>query len=114
MIYPFLPVLARAVGVNLETMALIATARSTLGSADPVLGSLGDHIGRKHAMLIDLWLFVSGLFLVIFWPTYISLMLGFLLGAAVKIIFDPAMLAYLGDRVQYAKRGRAIALTELG
>jgi predicted MFS family arabinose efflux permease len=114
MIYPFLPVLARAVGVNLETMALIVTARSTLGLAGPVLGSLGDHIGRKRAMLIGLVLFVWGLFLVIFWPTFISLMLGFILGAAGKIIFDPAMQAYLGDRVLYAKRSRAIALTELG
>ena len=114
MIYPFLPVFARSVGVNLETMALVATARSTLGLAGPVLGSLGDQIGRKRAMLIGLVLFICGLFLVIFWPTYISLMLGFLLGAAGKIIFDPAMQAYLGDRVLYAKRGRAIALTELG
>jgi predicted MFS family arabinose efflux permease len=114
MIYPFLPVLARAVGVNLETMALIVTARSTLGFAGPVLGSLGDHLGRKRAMLIGLMLFMSGLFLVVFWPTYISLLLGFSLGAAGKIIFDPAMQAYLGDRVQYAQRGRAIALTELG
>jgi predicted MFS family arabinose efflux permease len=37
-----------------------------------------------------------------------------MLTAASKIVFDSSMQAYLGDRVPYARRGLAIALTEFG
>jgi predicted MFS family arabinose efflux permease len=41
-------------------------------------------------------------------------LLALLLGAVGKIIFDPAMQAYLGDSIEYGRRGRAIAITEFG
>ena len=31
-----------------------------------------------------------------------------------KYVFDPSMQAFLGDTVPYARRGKALALTELG
>jgi predicted MFS family arabinose efflux permease len=114
MIYPFLPVLARAVGVNLETMALAATARSTIGLAGPVLGSTADRIGHKTAMLVGLGFFVGSTLLVVAWPTYIALLVSFSLSAVGKIIYDSAMQAYLGERVVYEQRSRAIAITEFG
>jgi predicted MFS family arabinose efflux permease len=42
------------------------------------------------------------------------LFLAIVLGAAAKIVFDPAMQAYLGDSVPYQRRAQAIAITELG
>ncbi len=114
MVYPFLPVLARGLGVDLETMALAITARSALGMAAPFLGGTADAHGRKTAMLLGLVLFSLGLGLVGLWPTFGVFTAGLLLAMAGKIIFDPAMQAYLGDRIHYARRGLAIALTELG
>lgn len=114
LVYPFLPTFARALGVDLETIALAVTARSALGLAGPLLGSAGDHLGRKRSMLIGLGLFAAGMAIVIVSPTYAGLFLALLLSAAGKIVFDPAMQAYLGDRVHYAQRGTAIAATEFG
>jgi predicted MFS family arabinose efflux permease len=113
-VYPFIHTFARALGVEVEAIALAVTARYTLGLAGPVLGNLGDSIGRKHAMLLGLLLFTGGFSLVIFLPTYPSLFLALLLSAAGKIIFDPAMQAYLGDQVAYDRRSTAIAVTEIG
>lgn len=114
LIYPFLPVIARALGVDLQTIAFAITVRSSLGLAGPVLGSAGDRYGRKVAMLGSVALLVVGLLLVGLWPTFPSLVVSLLLVGVVKIIFDSTTQAYLGDRVPYARRGRAVAITELG
>jgi predicted MFS family arabinose efflux permease len=70
--------------------------------------------GRKFAMLVGLLLFTAGMVLVTLWPTYPALFAALLLASASKLIFDPSMQAYLGDRVHYTRRGLAIAVTEIG
>ncbi|MCJ7825138.1 MAG: hypothetical protein MUP44_09585, partial [Anaerolineales bacterium] len=84
MVYPFITVFARALGVEVSAIALAVTARSSLGLAGPLLGNLGDSIGRKRAMLSGLLLFFAGFALVLFVPTYPSLFTALLLGAAGK------------------------------
>ncbi|GAB4472319.1 MAG: MFS transporter [Anaerolineae bacterium] len=114
MIYPFLPTFARGLGISLETTALAATARSALGFLSPVLGSTADTRGRKAAMMLGLALFAAGGFVVGLWPRLTGFLIGVVLIGAGKIIFDPAIHAFLGDRVPYERRGLAIALAEMG
>lgn len=114
MVYPFLPAIARGLGVDLEAVALAVTIRSTVGLASPLLASSADQRGRKAMMLFGLGLFTGGLLLVTFWPTYLALVAALLLSAAGKLIFDATMQAYIGDQVAYARRGLAIAISELG
>lgn len=113
MLYPFLPVFARALGVNLEAMALVVTARQTLGVLAPGVGSLADTHGRKWAMLVGLGLFSAGMLMIPLHPTYAVVLVALVIAMAGKLMFDPAMQAYLGDHVAYAQRGLAMALTEL-
>jgi predicted MFS family arabinose efflux permease len=113
MIYPFLPTFARGVGVSEETIALAVTARSGLGLFSPMFGSLADRRGRKAAMIAGILSFASGMAVVAVWPTYPALVMALLLGSAGKLIYDPSMQAYIGDRVLYTRRGLAIAITEL-
>ncbi len=114
MVYPFLPTFARALGVDISTISLAITARSSLGILSPFIGSAGDSIGRKSAMLMGLSIFAGGSLVILLWPSYIGFLIALLLGYLGKIVFDPAMQAYLGDRVPYNLRGRAIAITEIG
>jgi predicted MFS family arabinose efflux permease len=114
MVYPFLPVIARGLGVDLSTVALAVTARASLGLASPFLGSAADVRGRKTVMLISLGVAAAGFGLVSIWPTYPMLFASMLLAGGGKIMFDPAMQAYLGDRVDYSRRGLVIALSEFG
>jgi predicted MFS family arabinose efflux permease len=114
MVYPFLPVIARGLGVDLGTLALAVTARSSLGLASPFLGSAADVRGRKTTMLFSLALAGAGFAVVSLWPTYPALFASMLLAGAGKIMYDPAVQAYLGDRVDYSRRGFVIALSEFG
>lgn len=113
MAYPFLPTLARGLGMDLTAIAWAVTLRSSLGLAGPLFGAIGDAWGRRAAMLLGLALFSGGLLLVLIWPTYAALLAALLLTGAGKLIFDPSMQAYLGDHVPYQRRGLAIALSEL-
>lgn len=114
MVYPFLPVLSRGLGVDLSTMALAITARSSLGLASPFLGSLADVQGRKKVMLTSLVLFSAAMSMIALRPTFAVFFACLLVATAAKIAFDPAMQAHLGDRVLYARRGLVIAITEFG
>ena len=114
MAYPFLGVFARALGVDLETMSLVLTARSIGGGIIPFLAPVADSRGRKFGMLLGIGLFTLSMALVVFFPTFPALAASMIFATLAKYIFDPAMQAWLGDRVSYETRGRAIAITELG
>jgi DHA1 family inner membrane transport protein len=114
MVYPFLTVLARGVGVNLITMSYALTARSLVGTIGPFAATIADRRGRKFGMLFGIGLFTLGTAVVVFWPVFPALVISIILSTLGKYIFDPSMQAYLGDRIPYARRGRTIAVTEFG
>lgn len=114
MVYPFMTVFARGLGVPVTLVAGAVALRSALGLAAPLLGSAADRRGRKRGMLLGLGIFILGTVLVVLRPAYLPFVAALMLTAIGKIIFDPAMQAHLGDRVGYARRGQAIALTEIG
>jgi predicted MFS family arabinose efflux permease len=113
MVYPFLPTFARGVGVDLEAVALAVTARAGLGLVSPVFGALADRHGRRLTMIAGLLIFATAMVLVTLWPTYPALFAAIVLAGTSKLLFDPAMQAYIGDRVTYGQRGLALALTEV-
>ncbi len=113
MVYPFLPAIARGLGVDLATVAQAVTARALLGLLAPLYGSLADRRGRQQAMLIGLGIFAAGLVSVALLPGLPTLFAALILGAAGKGIFETALLAYLSDQVVYEQRGRVLALTEI-
>lgn len=114
MVYPFLPVFVRGLGVDLQTLSLALTARAITGSFGPFLASVSDSRGRKSGMLFGLVLFIAGLLLVVLWPVYTSFLLALMLTTLGNFTFIPSMQAYLGDRVPYQRRGLAMAVTEVG
>ena len=50
-VYPFLPVIARGLGLPLETASLLVGVRSLAGMTSPFYGWLSDRIGRRGVML---------------------------------------------------------------
>ncbi len=114
MIYPFLPTLARGMGVDPQAIILAVTARSALGLGAPLVGSLGDTRGRKTAMLLGAAVFGAGCAALAIWPSFPTFVLTTLAISLSKILFDPAEMAYLGDRVAYARRGLVMAISEFG
>jgi predicted MFS family arabinose efflux permease len=114
MVYPYLAVFGRGLGVDLPALSLAVTARSTLGGLAPFLASTADNRGRKFGMLAGLLLFSFGTGLVVIWPVYPAFFLAMILTTLGKYAFEPTSLAYLGDHVPYNRRGLAMGIAEFG
>lgn len=114
MIYAFLPIFGRGLGVDIKSMSLALTTRSVISSLGPFAASVSDVRGRKFGMLLGLTMFTGGTALVVFFPTFPMFVVSLVLATTGKYVFDPGVQAYLGDRVDYRERGRVIAITEFG
>ena len=114
LVYPFLPVLARGLGVEPAAVAAALTVRAAIGAAGPFLASALERRTRRTAMVLGLALFSAGAAGIFLKPTYAVFVLALALASLGKHIFDPSLQAWLGDRVPFARRGRAVAITEMG
>ena len=113
MVYPLLPAFRDGLGVSLEALSRALAARSLAAAASPFIASLADSRGRKTGMLAGMGLFILGASIVLLWPTFPGFVIALIFTGLGKYVFDPAMQAYLGDRVPYERRGLALTLTEL-
>jgi predicted MFS family arabinose efflux permease len=114
MVYPFLPVFGRGLGVDLYLLSYALTLRSATGVFGPLLASVGDSRGRKAGMLFGVLLFTAGAGMLVLWPTYPAFVAALILSIMANFVFIPSMQAFLGDRVPYERRGLVLALTEFG
>jgi MFS transporter, DHA1 family, inner membrane transport protein len=109
-IYPFLPAISRGLGVPLETTSLLLTARAIANLSSPLYGVLSDRYGRRVLMLAGLMILSAGSFLVLVAPTLALVMAAIAFLSLSKAVYDPAVLAYLGDKVPYQRRGRTMGI----
>ena len=112
MIYPFLTIFARGLGVELSTLSQIVATRNFVGMFGPAFAPIADKRGRKFAMLLGIVFFTLGMLIVALYPNVWTFGLAMLLALLGKYLFDPAMQAYFGDRIPYERRGTALAVTE--
>jgi len=113
MVYPFLNIFARGLGVEFGTLSQIVAARNFVGVFGPIFAPVADKRGRKFAMLLGIVFFTIGMTAVALYPSVWTFGLALLLALLCKYFFDPAMQAYFGDRIAYEKRGTALAITEI-
>ncbi len=110
--YPFAAVLGRGLGVPLPAITSLIAANQITGLLGPLFGPLSDRWGYRTMMLVGLGLLAGGMLAGGLWPWYGVIALALFLAGLAKVIFDPALQAYIGERVPYARRGLAIGLTE--
>jgi len=111
--YPFAPVLSRGLGVPLTAItSLIAVnwATSLLGI---FAGPIADRFGYRRMMIIGMAMLALGMFAGGFFPLYGVMLIALFLAGLGKSIFDPAVQAYISERVPYRRRGMAIGLMEI-
>ena len=112
MVYPFLAVFARGLGVEPTAVSFALTGRNLVGIFGPLLASISDVRGRKLGMLLGVALFALGTALVAVRPGVATFAAALILAILSKSLFDPSVHAYLGDLVAYERRGTAIAVIE--
>lgn len=113
MVYPFAPAFARQLNVPVTAVYRLVTYRSLAGFLSPLFGPLSEQFGRKAIMIGAMLFFSVGCLLVWLWPSYWLLGAALIIISVAKVIYDPAMQAYVGETVPYKKRGKALAITEL-
>ena len=113
MVYSFLPIFARGLGVDISTISLLMTVRSLAGMTSPLLAPVADRRGRRFGMAFAFIVFTLGMGLVAVFPSIWTFGAALILGVIGKYMFDPTMQAYFGDRIPYARRGTALAVTEV-
>ncbi len=113
MVYPFLAVFAQGMGVNLTAVSLTLAGRNIAGIFGPIAAPVADSRGRKFGMMLGIVTFTVGVALVAVRPGLLTFSAALILAILGKSWFDPAIHAYFGDRVSYAQRGTAVAVTEM-
>lgn len=111
-VYPFAPALSRGLEVPLAAItSIIATSQMTslLGLFS---GPLADRIGYRFMMRTGLALLAVGMLLCGLLPTYWPVFIGLVIASLGKTIFDPAIQAFIGRNVPFARRGRVIGAVE--
>lgn len=113
MVYPFLTIFARGLGVDVTALSFALAGRNLVGIVGPVFGPVADTRGRKFVMLAGIACFTVGVALVAIHPGPLTFSAALILAILSKSLFDPAVQAYFGDRVPYRQRGTAIAVIEM-
>jgi len=109
----FLPAISRGLGVSLGAASLLVSLRSLAGVSAPLFGLVSDRVGAHRVMILGLSLLVAGATLVAGLPWYLSVLVGFAILGLSKSAYDPAMQSFVGRRVPYERRGRALGIVEL-
>ena len=111
--YPFAPVLSRELGVPLTSItSLIAVnwATSLLGI---FFGPLADRFGYRKMMILGLVMLAVGMFAGGWFPSHGVILITLFLAGLGKMVFDPAVQAYVSERVPYKRRATAIGFLEI-
>jgi predicted MFS family arabinose efflux permease len=113
MVYPFLGILCRGLGVEISTLSVALSWRALAGAIGALFASTADRRGRKVVMLFGMFLFIAGVAIVVFWPIYPVFVFSLILTTTSASIFNPVLQAYLGDRITFTRRGLALAMFEM-
>ena len=112
MIYPFLSVFARGLGVEISVISGLVANRAMIGAVEPFIFPFLETRGRKFGMLLGLGLFVLSMALVALWPSLFTFGIALIFSLVGKAIFDPSLTSYVADHISYEKRGAAIGFLE--
>ncbi|MCU0559853.1 MAG: MFS transporter [Desulfobacterales bacterium] len=111
-IYPFAPDLSRELGVPLTSITGLVAVNSATSLLGFCLGPVADRCGYRAMMILGMGALTAGMAGAGLYPVFAMLVVAQLLSGAGKSLFDPALQAYISERVPYTRRGLAIGLLE--
>ncbi|MEM6529147.1 MAG: MFS transporter, partial [Chloroflexota bacterium] len=112
MVFSFLPQFARGLDVTVADVQRTLAFQSVAGFASPFLVPISEKFGRKWLILASTIVFIMASLLIVMFPSLAVLAMVVALISGSGIFYDANMRAYLADRIPFARRGRALAITE--
>lgn len=113
MVYPFLPDFAKGLGITIEQMGGLIALRNGTGIIAPAFGALSDRVGHRRSAMLGLMVLGIGLLITGVGSGLGLAAIGFILTGIGSAIFIPTLLAYVSDRVPFARRGRVTGAIEM-
>jgi len=110
--YPFAPVLSRGLGVPLTAVTPLIAANQATSVLGMLFGPLSDRFGYRRMMLLGMGSLALGMFTAGVFPFFGVVLASLLLAGLGKTVFDPALQAYIGERVPFKRRGMVIGILE--
>jgi predicted MFS family arabinose efflux permease len=110
--YPFAPALSRGLGVPLTAITSLIAVNQATSVLGLFFGPVADRLGYRVMMLTGMALLVVGMFAGGFFPFFGVILIALFLAGLAKSIFDPALQAYVGERVPFHRRGLVIGFLE--
>jgi predicted MFS family arabinose efflux permease len=111
--YAILTIMADSLHVERSTLEAALSLEWLLGILSPLAGNAIDQFGRKRMMLFSLGSLVVFMMVAAVAQVAGIVLLGLVASGLSKIVYDPAMEAYVSDHTPYERRGTVIGITEL-
>jgi predicted MFS family arabinose efflux permease len=116
-IYPFAPDLSRLLSVPLAAVTGLIAVNWATNLLGLMSGPLADRFGYRRMMMSGMAMLAAGMLVggvvvggVV--PVFGALLAAMFLAGLGKSVFDPALQAYIGERVPYRRRGLAVGFLE--
>ena len=110
--YPFAPVLSRGLGVSLSAITSLIAINQVTSLLGALIGPLSDRLGYRKMMIAGMAMLATGMLAAAIFPIYSVVLVALLLAGLGKSIFDPALQAWVGNRVPYGRRARVMGIME--
>jgi len=109
---PFLASISDDFHISLSRLGLALMITEIVMGISPILGRVVDRMHRRTAMAGGLLAISGAATIAAASPSVWIFVLGMLLIAVAKFIFDIGLASWVNDHVEYEKRGRVIGFTE--
>ncbi len=110
--YPFLPTIARGLGVSMEQAGFLVAARSLVGLLSILFGFLTEKKGEKLGLLLGLFFLAIGGLCIGSRAGYTWVLIGFIFTGLAHAAYNPSVQSYVSAHVPYTLRARALGLLE--
>jgi predicted MFS family arabinose efflux permease len=111
-VYPFAPVISRGFGISITAVTSVIAVNQATSCLSLFTSYIADRTGYRTMMIAGLLVLVAGMLIAGAFPVYYSLLVGMFLCGLGKNLFDPAIQAYISERVPYNKRGMVMGIME--
>ena len=110
--YPYAPALSRGLGVSLAAVTSLIAVNQVTGLLSLLFGPMADRWGYRIMLFAGLGSLAAGMLAGALLPWYGIILIGLFLAGLGKSMFDPALQAYVGERVPFSRRGMVVGFME--
>lgn len=114
LVYPFLPAIARGLGIDLNQAGALVSIRWASSMAAPAVMSVAGRIpGSRQLLIGGLIIFSAGSIVTAWTGVFLGAVIGFALVGLSKPMIDVSSQVYVSERVAYEQRARYVGILEI-